>query len=178
MPKENKGEKKLDFSLEKAQVLIGSIEEDLESLKKLLFNNSLRSEIKLSNKLDEKSSNNQIIEGVFNGEEMIDNIGKSYQVSPNYASKSKLVPGDVMKLTILDDGTFIYKQIGPVERKNAVGELIEKNGKYLVKVGNKNYNVLQASITYFKATVGDKVTIIIPKDRESNWAALENIIKD
>src|SRR5690349_18112862 len=46
----------------------------------------------------------QIIEGVFTGEKMIGPDGQEYSVPPNYASKSKLVEGDHMKLTITGQG--------------------------------------------------------------------------
>ena len=55
----------------------------------------------------------KIIEGVFDGQIMIGPDGKNYPVPANYASKSKLVEGDLMKLTITPDGKFLYKQIGP-----------------------------------------------------------------
>ncbi|HET7630020.1 MAG TPA: hypothetical protein VFK03_01460, partial [Candidatus Saccharimonadales bacterium] len=56
----------------------------------------------------------KVIEGVFDGQNMVGSDGKTYPVPANYASKSKLVQGDILKLTIADDGTFLYKQIGPV----------------------------------------------------------------
>ncbi|MCC6643807.1 hypothetical protein IT411_03590, partial [Candidatus Peregrinibacteria bacterium] len=62
-----------------------------------------------------------IIEGAFDGQNMIGPDGRVYSVPANYASKSKLVQGDVLKLTITEDGTFLYKQIGPIERKKIVG---------------------------------------------------------
>jgi len=62
-------------------------------------------------------SGSRVIEGVFNGEGMVGSDGKVYSVPPNYASKSRLVEGDILKLTIKNDGTFIYKQIGPIERR-------------------------------------------------------------
>ena len=49
----------------------------------------------------------KIIEGVFDGQSMLGPDGKSYPVPANYASKSKLVQGDILKLTIADDGSFI-----------------------------------------------------------------------
>ncbi|KKU38866.1 MAG: 50S ribosomal protein L7/L12 [Parcubacteria group bacterium GW2011_GWA2_46_39] len=55
-----------------------------------------------------------IIEGVFDGQNMVGPDGKLYSVPANYASKSKLVEGDLLKLTISPDGSFIYKQIGPM----------------------------------------------------------------
>src|SRR3989338_71121 len=63
------------------------------------------------------SDGGKVIEGVFDGQNMVGPDGKQYPVPANYASKSKLVVGDVLKLTIAEDGSFIYKQIGPIERR-------------------------------------------------------------
>lgn len=121
----------------------------------------------------------RIIEGVFDGQNMVGPDGKQYSVPANYASKSKLVEGDVLKLTITRDGSFIYKQIGPIERQRIVGELLrdEMTGEFKVMGNGKAHRVLLASITYFKGEVGDDVVILVPKDGESRWAAVENIIK-
>ncbi|MBI2050251.1 MAG: hypothetical protein HYT31_00420 [Parcubacteria group bacterium] len=121
----------------------------------------------------------EIVEGVFDGVQMQGNDGKSYSVPPNYASKSKLVEGDILKLTILPDGSFLYKQIGPVERKRQRGALMqdEDTGEYAVMASGNSYKVLSASITYFKGEVGDEVVILVPSDKLSHWAAVENIIK-
>lgn len=124
------------------------------------------------------SGGGKIIEGVFDGQNMIGPDNKQYPVPANYASKSKLIEGDVLKLTIADDGSFIYKQIGPVERKKMIGLLShDDNGQYRVVAGGKSFRVLLASLTYFKAEPGDEVTIIVPKDTDSTWAAVENVIK-
>src|ERR1700752_2142545 len=69
------------------------------------------------------SDGGKFIEGVFDGQNMVGPDGKQYPVPANYASKSKLVEGDVLKLTIADDGSFIYKQIGPIERRKVLGVL-------------------------------------------------------
>lgn len=123
--------------------------------------------------------NAKIIEGVFDGQNMVGPDGKQYSIPANYASKSKLVEGDHLKLTITADGSFIYKQIGPVERARLIGSLVrdEMTDEYRVLAGQKSYKVLLASITYFKGEVGDEVVVLVPKDRESSWAAVENIIK-
>ena len=95
----------------------------------------------------------------------------------NYASKSKLVEGDILKLTIADDGSFIYKQIGPVARKQVVGVLTQHDGAYYVEAGTKEYRVLLASVTFFKAHIGDQLSVIIPEDnRDAEWAAVEAIL--
>lgn len=121
----------------------------------------------------------QIIEGVFDGVNMIASDGRSYTVPSNYASKSKLVEGDILKLTITSDGTFLYKQIGPVERKRVRGALLqdEDTGEYSVLAQGQTYKTLTASITYFKGEIGDEVIIIVPADNPSRWAAVENVIK-
>lgn len=116
----------------------------------------------------------KVIEGVFDGQNMVGSDGKMYPVPANYASKSKLVQGDILKLTIADDGTFLYKQIGPIPRKQVVGTLKLENGHYFVDVNGKNYRVLLASVTYFKAKPGDQVSVNVPEDEsEAEWAALE-----
>ena len=79
----------------------------------------------------------KIIEGVFDGQNMVGSDGKTYPVPANYASKSKLVQGDILKLTIPEDGAFVYKQIGPIPRKQVVGTLALENGHYYVDVGGK-----------------------------------------
>jgi bifunctional DNA-binding transcriptional regulator/antitoxin component of YhaV-PrlF toxin-antitoxin module len=95
-------------------------------------------------------------------------------VPANYASKSKLIEGDILKLTIADDGSFVYKQIGPVARRQIIGTLVQHDGAYFVEVNGREYRVLLASVTYFKAKTGDQISIIVPEDnREAEWAAIE-----
>ena len=116
----------------------------------------------------------KIVEGVFDGQIMIGPDGKSYPVPANYASKSKLVEGDILKLTIADDGGFIYKQIGPVARKQIIGTLVQHDGAYYVETNGREYRILLASVTYFRLNEGDQVTIIVPEDNpDATWAAVE-----
>jgi hypothetical protein len=116
----------------------------------------------------------KVIEGVFDGQNMVGSDGKTYPVPANYASKSKLVQGDILKLTIAEDGAFLYKQIGPIPRKQVVGTLVLENGHYFVDVNGKKLRVLLASVTYFKAKPGDQVSANLPEDdTNAEWAALE-----
>lgn len=125
------------------------------------------------------SSQDQIIEGVFNGEKMIALDGKSYPVPANYASKSKLIEGDILKLTITQNNSFVYKQIGPAERKKIIGILIKDEKKcFKVTAESKQYQVLPASVSYFKANLGDQITLVIPKNTLSHWGAIENVITE
>lgn len=127
-------------------------------------------------KAKELSSKSEIVEGVFDGENMIGPDKKKYPVPANYASKSMLIPGDILKLTISEDGTFIFKQIGPVERKKIIGTLNQEDGKYKAIVDGKVYDLLLAAVTYFKGQPGDQVTLVVPEKGESAFAALENVI--
>ncbi len=123
-----------------------------------------------------EETDGKVIEGIFDGNNMIDKDENTYPVPANYASKSKLVEGDRLKLTIADNGAFIYKQIELVERKLLVGHLILDGSQYQVLIDNKVYNVLYASVTYYRAQVGDQVTIIVPAEGSAKNAAIENVI--
>lgn len=119
-----------------------------------------------------------VVEGTFDGQIMMGTDGKQYPVPANYASKSKLVEGDMLKLTITEEGTFLYKQIGPIERRHAIGIVTQdENGNYYVLANGKPYRMLLASITYFKAAPGDEVAVVLPRSLDASWAAIENIIQ-
>jgi hypothetical protein len=122
------------------------------------------------------SAAGRIVEGIFDGQNMVDSQGQTYPVPANYASKSKLVEGDGMKLTITDEGKFIYKQIAPIERRTIVGVLIQEDGQYKVLAEGRSYRVLLASVTFHRAEVGDQVTIILPKGGDAKWGAVEAVI--
>ena len=125
------------------------------------------------------AGDNRIIEGIFDGQHMLGPDGKQYSVPANYASKSKLVEGDRLKLTITPDGSFIYKQIGPIDRTRVVGKLVrdEQTDEFQVFANGVAYRVLLASITYFKGDTGDDVVILLPEGKQAKFAAVENIIK-
>jgi hypothetical protein len=123
-----------------------------------------------------EAGENQIVEGTFDGQNMIGPNEKNYPVPANYASKSKLVEGDRLKLTILPNGTFLYKQIAPVERVFVRGTLLKEDGQFKVVAGSKTYRVLLASVTYYKGNPGDEVTLITPANRDSSYGTIEAVI--
>lgn len=120
----------------------------------------------------------KIIYGNFDGQIMIGDDGKQYPVPANYASKSKIVEGDMLKLSITPDGSFIYKQVGPVERKYLIGIVeSDERGNHLVNAEGKKYKVLLAAATYFKIEFGDEVTLVVPRDHVPVWGAIENVLR-
>lgn len=158
--------------IKRLKSLITEAETSLAAVKELLLS-LVGEDPVVSNSLSDEPLG-RIIEGVFDGQTMVGSDGKTYPVPANYASKSKLVQGDILKLTITDEGTFLYKQIGPIPRKQLVGTLKLENGHYYVSVGERDLRVLLASVTYFKAKPGDQVSINVPEDdSQTEWAALE-----
>jgi hypothetical protein len=159
--------------IKRLRALIIEAETNLAAANELLIS-LVGDDEKVVNVANREESLGKVIEGVFDGQNMVGSDGKTYPVPANYASKSKLVQGDILKLTITEDGAFLYKQIGPVERKQVVGTLKLENGHYFVDVGGKNYRVLLASVTYFKAKPGDQVSVNVPEaDENVEWAAIE-----
>lgn len=171
-----------------AKKLLNNVKENSERLLELLAG-SLRAEDEAAISIGQLSDEGfetqegslgeqRTIEGVFDGENMIGPDGKQYSVPANYASKSKLVEGDILKLTITGNGTFVYKQIGPIERARVVGVLERSaTGEYLALADGKRWRLLTASVTYYKGEPGDEVVILVPKNGESKWAAAENIVR-
>lgn len=162
-------------SLEQVEAMVKDIEEGKTELSEEDLAR-LETQPSASGREDERG---RIIEGVFDGYQMIGPDGSKYSVPANYSSKSKLVEGDLLKLTIAPDGSFIYKQIRPIDRERMMGSLVrdKDNGEYRVLVEKKLYKVLLASVTYYHGEVGDEVVILAPKGGISTWAAIDNIIK-
>lgn len=172
-----------DDSLLQIQELIESAESSLRTANSMLrsltgVNNSGREKLTTrasSMHTAATSTEGRVIEGVFDGQNMVDSEGQTYPVPANYASKSKLVEGDGMKLTITDEGKFMYKQIHPVNRKTVVGVLIQEDGQYKVLADGKAYRVLLASVTFYRAEMGDQVTILLPEGQDASWGAVEAV---
>ena len=154
--------------------LIGEAETNLAAAKELLISIIGDDDRVVTPANAREEVTGKVVEGVFDGQKMAGPDGKEYPVPAHYASKSKLVEGDILKLTIADDGSFIYKQIGPVDRTQVIGTLVQHDGAYYVEANGREYRILLASVTYFRINVGDQVTIIVPTDApDAMWAAVE-----
>ena len=125
----------------------------------------------------EKSEDSSVIEWVFDWEKMIDPEWFSHPIPVNYISKSKLVEWDWLKLSIANDWKFIYKQIKPVARRYFVWTLTLDDDEYKVIADWKAYKVILAAITYLKANVWDRISIIIPEwKNDVTWAAVDAVV--
>jgi hypothetical protein len=171
-------EEKKAEKIQSLREMINNAERTLTAAKAMLLQLEGKKKVGRKKKVEELEDDARIIEGTFDGQLMIGSDGKQYPVPANYASKSKLVEGDMLKLTITPDGSFIYKQIGPVERKNLIGTVNQDtSGNYFVAAEGKAYKVLLASITYFKVEPGDEVVLVVPRDLDSDWGSIENVIQ-
>lgn len=180
MSNDNSSERREDKDTpEKIQSLyemIATAEQTIMSAKQMLGQMDAPAPTQISSQID--NSGGQVVHGAFDGQIMIGEDGKQYPVPANYASKSKLVEGDTLKLTISPQGTFLYKQIGPIERKFLIGLVTQdERGNFIIKAEDKDYKVLLAAATYFKIEVGDEVTVVIPRDNEAVWSAVENVVR-
>lgn len=177
---ENKNELSETDKSHKVQSLremINNAEKSIQSARAMLLQLEGKKKTGRKRKID-SDSDGTIIEGTFDGQIMMGTDGKQYPVPANYASKSKLIEGDMLKLTMTTDGSFIYKQIGPIERSHAIGIAgQDEAGNYYIIAEGKPYKILLASITYFKVEPGDEVAIVFPRDIDSSWAAIENVLQ-
>lgn len=172
------------IDLTKLKTKIYSIKDQLEAIIRLIEDNQInpnKTTPKETIELEQKPPHYEgtIIEGIFDGEKMIGSDNKEYSVPPNYASKSKLVEGDGMKLTITPNGRFIYKQINQVERIRKIGRLIKDptNDTWCVEDDGKKYKILTASVTFYKGNPGDEVIFMIAHGQPNSWGAVDNIVK-
>ena len=133
-------------------------------------------------KSHDESLATEVIEGNFDGENMMGDNGQIYIVPQNYASKSQLIIGDRMKW-ILTSEREIFKLIAPVERERVNGTFSIDGENYAVLVNGLTspVRVLKASATFAiknqGLSVGDEVTILIPKDSTPTWGALISVVK-
>ncbi|CAN5173246.1 hypothetical protein BH11PAT4_BH11PAT4_2750 [soil metagenome] len=177
------------FNLERAMKILESLEHDVRTLRGMLAGtaepfsstNSLPGFMTPASHatVGQYFGEDDGVEGTFDGERMVDTNGKSYQVPPNYASKSKLIEGDPLKLYIGADGKYVYKQLGPVERRNVGGVLRMEGNHYVVDSDEGHtYGILTACVTYYIALYsikpGDRVMIMIPATGLARWAVIDN----
>lgn len=117
-------------------------------------------------------------EGVFDGQYLIAQDGRKTEVPSNYAAKSKLVYGDILKV-FTDSGRQIFKQIDRVERKTVEGVLTKKEGKWYLLTDIGTYKISDASAEYHKAGLNDRASALIPaQNPKVPFASLERVFNE
>jgi hypothetical protein len=126
-----------------------------------------------------ESEDKSVIHGDFNGQLMIGEDQKKYPVPLNYASKTKLIPGDKLKLSIKTDGKLIYKLVEPAERKHqkAILSLADDQKPIALTDEQQTFFLNQAAVSYYKGTPGDELYIVTNANDQGAYAAIEAVIK-
>ena len=159
-------------------------EKSLKSAKKLLIDLAKENNIDLSAEINLTTSglhsytdeNNKIIEWVFTWDQMLWADGKNYPIPVNYASKSKMVQWDKLKLIIDWAWKMTYKQISPIEREIKTGLVTKDQGKFQVVCEWNTYDLLTAAVTHFKVEIWDTISVLLPKGKQASFAAIEAVI--
>lgn len=124
----------------------------------------------------------EVVEGYFDGENVLGDNGQLYPVPQNYASKTQLVIGDRMK-RILTKDRELFKLIKPAERETITGQFaIEGDDFYVLADGYPDpIRILKASATFaiknLGLEAGDDVVVVIPKDHTPSWGAFSSVVK-
>jgi hypothetical protein len=180
---------KQNEGLKGLEELLGKIETDVKRAKLMIHHLAENKDVDLS-KIEfdlEKATDDlksyeeddmQVVEGVFDGYFMVGSDKKKYPVPLNYSSKSKLIPGDVLKLRIMTDGKLIYKLIGQANRQFVKATLSKSDDNKFIALTDEGsiYYLNQAAVSYFKGKTGDELSIIVNADGLGNFAAIEALI--
>ncbi len=122
----------------------------------------------------ENPGQGQIVEWVYDWLYMLGSDNKKYPVPLNYASKSKLISWDILKLTILPNWKLMYKLIQPAPRTYIKATLSKTDNEFLAIWDNwKTYKLNPAAVTYFDLKIGDEMSIIINSEWKGEYAAIE-----
>lgn len=184
--------KKQKDSLKALEQLLWKIETDIERAR-LLINQMIAWKIDESiidednNKIEELASKLlnyneeeaiKVVEWVYDWYFMVWSDGKKYPVPLNYASKTKLISGDVLKLRIMEDWRLLYKLIWEAPRKFIKATLSKTDdNKYIALTDDgKTYSLNQAAVTFFKWKPWDEMSIIINWDDVWEYAAIEAVV--
>ncbi len=124
----------------------------------------------------------EVVEGYFDGENMVGDNTQTYPVPQNYASKTQLIIGDRMKW-ILTTNREIFKLIQPAPRKRVTGTFAIEGDNYVVLVDDfpNPVKILKASATYaiknLDLKTGDQVAVYIPQNTTPVWGAFISVVK-
>jgi hypothetical protein len=123
-----------------------------------------------------RETDSSTVIGFFDGEKMVTEKGEEFSVPANYASKSKLVVGDKLKLIIKQSGVRLFKVIENVKVKNLTGKIITDGKDYQILSQKNKYKILPAVASFFALKTGDKVFFAIPENLETNYGTIEYIL--
>jgi hypothetical protein len=178
--------------IETALSLLEVIESNLKTAKNLLkqiisekgiVTESIHAKRTPGTPSQEESNALEVVEGYFDGENMVGDNSQIYPIPQNYASKTQLIIGDRMKW-ILTSNREIFKLIQPAKRRRVTGSFNIEGDNYVVLVDEFPIpvKILKASATYamknLDLKVGDTVAIYVPEETTPVWGAFISVVKN
>ena len=113
--KEEFSENEKIHKIQSLREMINNAEKTIQSAKAMLLNLEGKKKTGRKRKIEEETGGT-VIEGTFDGQIMIGTDGKQYPVPANYASKSKLVEGDMLKITTNFGWVFYLNKLVGVQK--------------------------------------------------------------
>ena len=181
--------KKLDTILSLLEICESNIKSAKAMLSQYSNPENTTSQPNFSNSfaMQTSSDDSEVIDGYFDGENMMGDNNQLYLIPQNYASKSQLVVGDKLKWTLVKDpisNTYkeMYKLTNPVLREKVVGKFIIDGNTYAVMVDGYTspIKILKASATFamknMNLQIGGDVAIYIPKHGTPSWGAFISVV--
>lgn len=168
---------KIEIDMKRARYMINEISEGNCNIEKMSNDQEFwELATKLLNYEEENAI--KVIEWIYDWYFMNWSDEKKYPVPMNYASKTKLIPWDVLKLKIMEDWKLVYKLIWAASKKYIKWTLSKTDDNKFVAISDEwhTYLLNQAAVTFFKWKPGDEMSIIINWDKEYDYAAIETII--
>jgi len=164
---------KIETDIKRARLMIQNMEWGEKITMKEVSVEDVAAQLKTHDDADVKT-----VEWVYDGYFMMGSDKKKYPVPMNYASKTKLIPGDVLKLRVMDDGKLIYKLIGQANRKYVKATLSKSDDNKFTAITDDGevFFLNQAAVTYFKGKTGDEMSVIVNSDGVGNFAAIEALM--
>jgi len=111
--------------------------------------------------------------GKYDGKDLITEAGEKHEVPANYAAKSKLVYGDVLKL-IEEDGKKLFKQIERVRKERVEGILTKKDGAWFLLTDRGSYKVSDSAAQFQNAQLNSQASAYLPEENmDAPFATLD-----
>lgn len=103
------------------------------------------------------------IEGKFDGKYLVTSEGERIEVPANYASKSRIVYGDTLKM-YEENGRKMFKQLIKLPRRKVLAVLSKKEGKFYALSEFGDHEISSTSVEHNNLSVGDQIQIILPEE--------------
>lgn len=162
------------MSVSEIRQSVENIKKELDNLVRLVENGSTGTATGAANQVAQ-SSDEVIGTGQYDGFYVTTEDGQKHEVPPTYASKSRVVFGDTLK--ILKNGDRVYfEHLNKVPRKELSGILTKKEGSWHFLSHSGVYKVLDVAVEYYKGKELDEAIALVPEDNlEAPFAALDKV---